>query len=131
LVQNALKLTYEHLQVQKIFLGSLSLAVKGGKGEGRGGEGREGEGKEGEGKGREGRGGKGGEGKGRREGQGTAPLNQIPGSAPGVILISLLIFQFTYAKLNHVVSLCDKCHVDVATVNLSELRKSGNCLPPL
>jgi hypothetical protein len=45
LVQNALKLTYEHLQVQKIFLGSLSLAMKGIKREGRGGEGRGGEGR--------------------------------------------------------------------------------------
>jgi hypothetical protein len=73
LVQNALKLTYEHLQVQKFFLGSLSLAMKGiKKGEGRGGEGRggegEGKGRGGEGRGREGRGGErreGREGKGR------------------------------------------------------------------
>jgi hypothetical protein len=56
LVQNALKLTYEHLQVQKIFLGSLSLAMKGIKREGRGGKrkGRKGRGKEG---GRDGKGG--------------------------------------------------------------------------
>jgi hypothetical protein len=60
LVQNALKLTYEHLQVQKFFLGSLSLAMKGIKREGRGGDGRGGEG---EGKGRKGRGGE------RREGR--------------------------------------------------------------
>jgi hypothetical protein len=46
LVQNALKLTYEHLQVQKFFLGSLSLAMKGIKREGRGGEGGEGRGRE-------------------------------------------------------------------------------------
>jgi hypothetical protein len=39
-VQNALKLTYKHLEIQKKILGSLSLAIKGKKGEGRKGEGR-------------------------------------------------------------------------------------------
>ena len=45
-VQNALKLTYEHLQVKKNLLGSLALAMRGGeeKGWGKG----EGKGKEGE-----------------------------------------------------------------------------------
>jgi hypothetical protein len=41
-VRNALKLTYKHPEIKKI-LGSLSLAIKGTKGKGRGGDCREGE----------------------------------------------------------------------------------------
>jgi len=53
------------------FKGDLLLRGRGAKGEEDGREGRrqEGKGREGEGKG--------------REGEGTAPLTQIPGSAPG------------------------------------------------
>jgi hypothetical protein len=81
LVQNALKLTYEHLQVQKFFLGSLSLAMKGIKRDGRGEEGREGEGRGGEKR----------EGKGEREGEGReAPQLFTRGCAPVYLCINLI-----------------------------------------
>jgi hypothetical protein len=67
-VRNALKLTYEHLAVKKIFPGATP---PGPPGEGRGGEGREGGRDGGRGGGEGGR--EGGEGRGgeRREGEGT------------------------------------------------------------
>jgi hypothetical protein len=79
-VQNALKLTYKHPEIPKKFLGSLSLATKGTKGQGRGGgKGRGGteggEGRGGEGRGGEGRG-TGGEGRGV-EGRGGDPDPQV------------------------------------------------------
>jgi hypothetical protein len=69
LVQNALKLTYEHLQVPKIFFGSLSLAMKGIQ--------REGKGRGGKGKRRKGRGKDGGE-----EREGRSPNFFTRGCAP-------------------------------------------------
>jgi hypothetical protein len=63
-VKNALKLTYKHLQVKKIFPGAKSPDPQNrggtllGKERGRGGEGREGKGREGKGREREERGGK-------------------------------------------------------------------------
>jgi hypothetical protein len=103
-LQNALKLTYEHLRFQKFFRGLYprtpasrgassnsagrgAYNAEGRGGEGRGGEGRGGEGREGkgrEGKGREGKGreGKGREGKGRegkgREGKGREGKGRPP-----------------------------------------------------
>jgi hypothetical protein len=70
---NELKFTYEHLQFQKFFLGSLALAVYG-----RRGEGWEGRGREGRGKGE-------GETEGRKAGE-LAPQTQKPNSAYGCIL---------------------------------------------
>jgi hypothetical protein len=61
--QNGLKLTYEHLESQKKFLGSLPLAMRGGqgreraagKGKGTDQTGREGKGRKGKGRGTRGR----------------------------------------------------------------------------
>jgi hypothetical protein len=119
LVQNALKLTYEHLQVQKFFLGSLSLAMKGSKTEG--GEGREGEGGEGRGGQGRGRGGEGkkGKGKGERGGKGReVPPNFLPVVAPlynrniGVTMISHMMAKVQKAKnrscqnVSHATNVC-------------------------
>jgi hypothetical protein len=65
---NELKFTYEHLQFQKIFLGSLALAIQGRGGPSMEGEGRGQEGRRGEGRGEERVRRKGGEG-----GRGISP----------------------------------------------------------
>jgi hypothetical protein len=109
-LQNALKLTYEHLRFQKFFRGLYPRTPasrgassnsagrgaynaegrggkgRGGEGRGRGGKGREGKGREGkgrEGKGREGKGreGKGREGKGR-EGKGRVDPHAVSYTPP-------------------------------------------------
>jgi hypothetical protein len=69
-VKNAIKLTSDHLRLEKIFRG-LYPRIPERRGEG-GGEGREKKGRIGEGKGRERRG-EGGEGRKRRRGGAIAP----------------------------------------------------------
>jgi hypothetical protein len=93
-VQNALKLTYEHLAFLKKFLGSLSLAMRegmGGRGGGGGGErGRE---RGGEGKGgREGREGKGGEGEEGEEGEGKMHNFLYTGAQIPILTGEIVVF---------------------------------------
>jgi hypothetical protein len=99
-VQNALKLTYEHLAFLKKILGSLSLATRGGKhkggggGEGRGGRGKD-QGREG-GNRREGREGEGSEGKGRegKKGEGRmSPQNVSHGDANELTYVPSVRFK--------------------------------------
>jgi hypothetical protein len=88
-VRNALKLTYEHLAVKKIFPGATP---PGPPGEGRGGEGREGgrDGGRGGGGGR--KGGRGGEGRGEegRGGDPGPPLTKKPAYAADQRIFSTL-----------------------------------------